>query len=139
MLTRSASVTRAKARRAAWSRRGRAGCDATAGDHGCELPPAIAGRQDHGVARVDGRLEPVERADVLAAEVDVDERRDVAVREDLPRQRRVPLDEVVEHLAHRRSVDLDVPRAADLVPERGRDADDGHDACTPGTPEQNST
>ena len=86
----------------------------------------------------DGRVEPVERADVLAAEVDVDERRDAAVGEDLRPERGMALDEVVDHLADALAARLDLACAADLVPQRGRDADGDHVACTAGA-EQNST
>ena len=70
------------------------------------------------------------RADVLAAEVDVDERSDPAVGEDLRTERRMPLDEIVEHLAHGAAARLDLPGAADLAAQRGGDADERHDACT---------
>ena len=86
----------------------------------------------------DRRVEPVERADVLAAQVDVDERRDPAVGEDLGAECRMPFDEVVEHLAHRRAGRLDLTRAADVAAQRGGNPDDGH-AWTPGVPWQNST
>ena len=48
------------------------------------------------------------------------------------------IDQVVEHLAHRLAVGFDLARAADFVPQRGGDPDDGHDACT-AAPWQNST
>ena len=59
-------------------------------------------------------------------------------REDLLRECRMALDEVVEHLAHGRAVGLDLACASDLVAERGGNVDDRHDACTAG-PWQNST
>ncbi len=82
-------------------------------------------------------VEPVQRAHVLVAEVDVDEGCDAAVREDLRGEGGVAVDEVVEHLADGVSDRLDLTCAADLGPQRGGNADGDH-ACT-GPPEQNST
>ena len=46
---------------------------------------------------VDGSVEAVERADVLAAEIDVHERRKLTALEELPGERGVAVDEIVEH------------------------------------------
>ena len=86
-------------------------------------------QQDHRLAGCDRGLEPVERADVLAAEIDVDERRDLAVAEDLRAERRVARDEVLEHGADRVAVGLDLTLAADLGAQRRGDPDGRH-ACT---------
>ena len=48
------------------------------------------------------------------------------------------LDEVVDHLADALAARLDLACPADLVPQRGRDPDGDHVACTAGA-EQNST
>ena len=47
------------------------------------------------------------------------------------------VDEVVEHLADRVALGLDLARAADLVAQRGRDPDDAHAFTVP--PAQNWT
>ena len=52
-------------------------------------------------------------------------------------ERGVAAGEVVEHLAHRVAVGLDLPRAADLAAQRRRYPNDSH-AWTP-LPLQNST
>ena len=61
----------------------------------------------------------------------------LAVLEDLRRERGMAVDEVVEHLADRVALGLDLARAADLVAQRGRDPDDAHAFTVP--PAQNST
>ena len=103
--------------------------ETTGSERGGVEPPAIAGKQDHRLARSDLGVEAVERAYVLAAEVDVDERRDLAVAEDLRAERRIPLDEVLEHCADRGTLGLDLALAADLGAQSGWDADGRH-ACT---------
>jgi hypothetical protein len=86
---------------------------------------------------VDGGVEAVEGADVLAAEVDVHERRQLARLEELRLERRVAAREVLEHLAHVAAVRLDLTLAADLGAQRGRNADRRH-VATRG-PAQNCT
>ena len=95
-------------------------------------------QKDEGRARVDGGLEPIEGADVLAAEVDVDERRYVAVLEDGRAGADSAAGEIVEHLAHRLAVGLDLAGAADLVAQRGRIRTTVMRASSRG-PAQNST
>src|SRR6188472_2680699 len=102
---------------------------ATAGVHGCELPPAIAGSRIR-VSPSGTVVEPVHGADVLAAEVDVHERCDPSVRQDLVAERGMTLDEDLEHVAHGLAAGLDLSRAADLAAQRRGNPDDGHDACT---------
>src|SRR4051812_34043881 len=94
------------------------------------------GQEDQLRAGLDGRLEPVERAHVLAVQVDVDEGRDVAVLVDLRAQPRILAREVLEQLADGGAGHLDLPLVAGLGAQRGRDADSRH-ACT--GPAQNST
>ena len=72
------------------------------------------GKQDHRLPRVDGCVEPLECANVLTAEVDVDERRDLAVTEDLIAEGREALDEILEHGADRVAVGLDLALTANL-------------------------
>src|SRR4051812_467385 len=58
------------------------------------------GEKDHGCCIADRGLQPVEGAYVLALDVDVDERRDVVVLDELRAQAGEARHEVVEHLAH---------------------------------------
>ena len=74
---------------------------------------------------------------VLPTQVDVDERGDPTVCQDLGAEGRVALDEPVEHLAHARADRLDLPGSSDLRAQRRRDADGDAHACTGA--EQNST
>ena len=87
--------------------------------------------------RADLRVEPVERADVLALDVDVHERRDLLVLHELRPQGGEAVHQVVEQLAHRAALGRHLAGAADLAAELGWDPDDAH-ACA-GLPEQNST
>src|SRR5262245_33346235 len=83
-------------------------------------------QEDDRLAVVHGRLEAFERPDVLAAEIDVDERCELAVREKLRRERRIAVDEVVDDLAHRVPARLELALTADLGAQRGRDANGRH-------------
>ena len=104
------------------------------------LPAGHGRKQDHGRVLAHLRVEALERADVLAVEVDVDERRDaVAVLEHLPAQAGEALRQVGEHLAHGRAVRFDLAGAPDLGAQRRRDADPDHRATWCGAPWQNST
>src|SRR6266566_6296030 len=58
------------------------------------------GEQDHGRAPLDGGVEPVQHAHVLTLDVDVDERGELLVLDELRAQAREPRDQVVEQLAH---------------------------------------
>ena len=87
----------------------------------------------------DGRVEPAERPHVLVVQIDVDEGRDVAIAQDLRAEARVAGRDVVEHLAHRRALSLDLSRTADLGPKRRWDADRRHDVTCVAPPWQNST
>jgi hypothetical protein len=95
------------------------------------------GRQeDDGRALAHRGVQALERAHVLAVEIDVDEGGDlVAVLEHLVAEPREAVGEVAEHLAERPAGSLDLAHAADLVPQRRRDADARHAP----TPWQNST
>src|SRR5918999_2270641 len=66
----------------------REGASASATGHG--------GKQDDRLAVVDGRVEPVERPDVLAAEVHVHEGAEGPVLEELRPEPGVPLDQVLD-------------------------------------------
>src|SRR5919106_893981 len=91
-------------------------------DAGSALTATGHGRQqDELVALPHLGLEPVLRANVLAAEVDVHERRELAVLEELPCERRVALDEVVDDLGDGPTVRLELAGAADLGAQGGRD------------------
>ena len=68
-------------------------------------PPATAGRIVTSSPSVTGGVEPVEEADVLAADVDVDEPPQAAVLGDPAAQLAVALVQRVEHLADGRAVD----------------------------------
>ena len=104
---------------------------------GSAEPPAIAGRRITVGALADRRLEAVERAHVLALDVDVDERRDVVVLHELRAQAGEARHQVVEHLTHRDAARAHLALAARLRAEGRGDPDRAH-ACA-GLPEQNST
>ena len=104
-----------------------------------ERRPPWRGRRISGLAGSDGRVETVERAHVLTAEVDVHEWRDAAVLEDLRAERGVAGREVLEQLPDRRPLCLHLPGAADLAAKRGRDAYRGHEATPRPARLQNST
>jgi hypothetical protein len=91
--------------------------------------------EDHRLA-LHACLEAVERADVLAAEIDVHERRELAVLEELPAQVRIALGQVLEDLADVLAGAFDLALAPDLCAKRRRDPDDGHVRTGPA---QNST
>src|ERR1700741_3788044 len=87
------------------------------------------GQQDHGLPLADGRVEPVERANVLALDVDVHERRDLPVPlEDLLSEPGEARRQVLEHRAHGLALRGNLPLAADLRAERGGNPHDCH-AC----------
>src|SRR6266508_2451417 len=95
------------------------------------------GEEDH---RRTGRhrgVEAVERAHVLALDVDVHERGDLVVLDELRAQPGKAVHQVVEQLAHGVADGGNLAHAADLAAERGWNADRGH-ACA-GLPWQNST
>src|SRR5215210_8283520 len=71
-------------------------------------------------------LEAVQRAHVLAAHVDVDERGEVAGLEEVAAERRVPLGEILEDPADVVAARLDLPLAADLGAECRGNPDEGH-------------
>ena len=94
------------------------------------------GRQeDHGRALVDGGLEAALGAHVLAFDVDVHERREAVVLEQLVAQRGKASEQVVEQLADGAAAGLDLARALRLATEGGWDPD----ATQCPTPAQNST
>jgi hypothetical protein len=82
-------------------------------------------------------VETLARAYVLAFDVDVHERREVVVLDELRAQRGEPRDQIVEQLAHRRAVGLDLALAADLGSQRGWNANDAQAGSR--VPAQNST
>jgi len=89
--------------------------------------PARHRRQENqGLAVVDRCLEAVERADVLAAEVHVHERRELAVCVELARERRVARHQIVDDRADGVSTRLELAKAADLAPEGRGNADSRH-------------
>src|SRR5438067_221956 len=100
-------------------------------------PTGHRGEQDDRGTVVDRRVEPVERPNVLSLDVDVHERRDVVVLDELRPQPREAGHEIVEQLAHGVAVGGHLARAADLTAQHGRNPDQAH-ACA-GLPEQNST
>src|SRR5262245_17854768 len=80
------------------------------------------GRQDRYLRSIgDLSLEPVLEADVLAADVDVDEAAQVAVLGDPVAQRAVRLEDRVEDLADRRTADLQLGLAVGGGAQLGRD------------------
>jgi hypothetical protein len=93
------------------------------------------GQEDHGRAVVDLGLQAVLRAHVLALDVDVDERREAVVFEQLAAQGGKAPEQVVEQLADGAAAGLDLTRAGGLGPQCRRDAD----AAQCPTPAQNST
>ena len=95
-------------------------------------------QEDHGLAVVDRRLEPVERPDVLAAEVHVHERRKLAPGVELSGERREALDEIIDHGADGLPSCLQLAEPADLRPERGGNAHGRHQLPPTGAL-QNST
>ena len=89
------------------------------------------GRQkDQLIAVADLGLEPVSRPDVLAADVDVHERSELPVLEELTRKRRVPLDEVLDDFGDSCAVGLELAGATDLGAQCRRDANRGHQSPT---------
>src|SRR5947208_10430386 len=72
------------------------------------------------------RVEAVARAHVLAVDVDVDERPDLALAVDALAERRDAHAEVLEELADGRAGGLDLARAARLGAEHRGDAHDAH-------------
>ena len=86
----------------------------------------------------DRGVEPLERAHVLAAEVDVDERCDLAVVEELPAERGIARGQVLEHLPDRRAGGVHLALAADLGAQRRGNPDGGYET-TPRGAWQNST
>src|SRR5919198_1016478 len=87
------------------------------------------GEQDDRGAGADLGVEPVARAHVLALDVDVHEGREVVVLDQLRPERGEAADQVVEQLADGVAVRLDLPLAADLLAERGRDPNLRHAAA----------
>src|SRR3954468_420343 len=83
-------------------------------------------KQDDGRRFADRRVEAVARADVLAVDVDVDERPDLALAVDAFAERGNPDAEVLEQLADRRAGGLDLARAARLGAKHRGDAHDAH-------------
>src|SRR5581483_2852496 len=100
-------------------------------------PTGHGGEEDHSGAVVDRGVEPVERPDVLALEVDVHERSDLVVLDELRPEPGEARHQVVEELAHRAAVGGHLADAADLAAQLRGDADQAH-ACAV-LPEQNST
>ena len=78
-------------------------------------------------------LEPVERAHVLALDVDVDERRDVTILDELRAQSRKTSQQVLEQITNVVALGCDLALAVRVDAERRWDPDDAHLA------EQNST
>src|SRR5438093_1543049 len=99
------------------------------------LPTGHGREQDDGRVVVDRRLEAVLRPDVLAFDVDVHERRQIVLLEQLPAQGREAAHQVVQELTHGSALGLDLSCALGLRAERGRDP---YPAQCP-TPWQNST
>src|SRR4051794_24458454 len=81
----------------------------------------------------DRGVEALAGADVLAADVRVHERREIAVLVELRAETREAGRQVVEHLAERAAGGFDLALAVRLVPQRGRDADDRHWIALDGT------
>src|SRR4051794_2532817 len=94
-------------------------------------------QQDDRCPVANGRLDPVERAHVLAFDVDVHERRDVVVLDELRAQPWEARHQVVEQLADGVAACRNLPLAANLLPQRRWNANGRH-ACV-GLPWQNST
>ena len=90
------------------------------------LAAGHGGEQDHGRAPLDGRVEAVQHAHVLALDVHVDERRDLVVADELSAERREAVHEVIEELADVRAIGGNLARAADLLAQHRGDADFAH-------------
>src|SRR5262249_44850574 len=102
-------------------------------DAGASLLATGHGREQDDLRALGHRgLEALARADVLAADVRVHERREIAVLVDLGLQARKAVRQVVEHLAEGRAGGLDLALAVRLGAQRRRDADDGHWAARAG-------
>src|SRR5213593_952062 len=86
------------------------------------------GQQDHGRAGLDGGVETVERPHVLALDVDVHERGDVAVLDELRAQPGETRGEVVQELAHGAADGGNLALATGLGAKRRWNADRRH-AC----------
>src|SRR5947209_2773205 len=85
------------------------------------------GQEDHGLPLSHGSVEPVEGAHVLALDVDVHERRDLAVvLEDLAAEAGEARREVLEDRADGLALRGNLPLAADLGAQRGGNPDGGH-------------
>src|SRR5579871_4779930 len=84
------------------------------------------GQEDDRRTVAHGRLEPVARADVLAVDVHVDERRQLAVLVDARAESRHTHREVLEELTHRGAARLDLPRAARLRAQNRRNTNETH-------------
>ena len=82
--------------------------------------------EDHGRAVRDRRVEPVERAHVLALDVDVHERRDLVVLDELRAQAGEARHQVVEQLAHGVAGGGHLALAARLGAKRRWNADGRH-------------
>src|SRR3954449_6052786 len=100
-------------------------------------PTGHGGEEDHGGAMLDRRIEPVERPDVLALDVDVHVRGDVAVLHELRSQTGEAGHQVEEQFPHGVALGRHLAGAADVAPQHRWDPDPAH-ACA-GLPEQNST
>src|SRR6266516_2129425 len=100
-------------------------------------PTGRGGEEDHGRSLPDGRVEPVERPDVLSLDVDVDERRDLVVLHELVPEHREARQQVVEQLADVAALGGNLAHAADVAAQHRWDPDPAH-ACA-GLPEQKST
>src|SRR3954451_24853338 len=94
-------------------------------------------QQDDRCPVADGRLDPVERAHILAFDVDVHERRDVVVLDELRAQPGKAIHQVVEQLAHGLALRRDLPLSADFGAQRRWNANSGH--AWVGLPWQNWT
>src|SRR5919199_6832042 len=87
------------------------------------------GKQDDRAALAHRRLESVQRAHVLALDVDVHERREVLVLDQLLAQRRESSHQVLEQLADVLAVGLDLPLAVRLRAQRRWNANGTHAAA----------
>ena len=96
-------------------------------------------QQDDRRGVADGCFEALARTHVLALDVDVDERRDLAVLEHLSSEAGETLGEVVEQVADGVTGRLDLARSAGRGAQSGGDADDRHQCTSAGRPWQNST
>src|SRR5205085_8206370 len=80
--------------------------------------------ENHRGAFTHGRLEADARAHVLAVDVDVHERVQLAVAVDARAECRYAGSQVLEELSHRRAGGFDLARAARLVTKHRRNSDD---------------